>query len=453
MLRTDVDQLESLLVGMAVPTLFLWPLPLLHGRKTYLLLSISLFLPLQLPQALPLLVNNTMALTPTTFRQVNEGMTSHAIIVLVFRCISGVILGFANVNILAELTDMWGVDTGRCCRAGVYSPSELIMGDERRRVSRGGGLGVWVGLWASIMVGGASMGYSFGVLIRETLHIAWGFWIIIIEGAILVGCLVLTPETRLVRSTPLNGNRILPQTSQSPLENVGQRNRGELRRMVSGKDTKWWWQEVWAGWVLMKRMCSQSGFLLILLFSVWAFCTVCMVQQLLYRILISAYTVPPPDIAICVLAIPLGAALSIPFQVTFARCRSRLPNGPRSYNNMTTNLIRMSPHPADRHQIHAYPFTYYIFVVTFVGAVVGFAVAAEVAMDEGRSPGSWWILVMFSAMVGWAGALALAETTKIIMDIWDLSGLEEIEFSRVGSVNVGTLNGGRFDGSSEYGEL
>lgn len=159
--------LHSLLIGMAIPTLLLWPLPLLHGRKTYVVLSVCLLLPLQLPQALPLLVED---MSVSTIIQQTYTTPSYASIVLTFRCISGVILGFLHMNIFAFLTDIWGIDTGRCCRAGVYSPSELGLGDKRRRESRGGGLGAWLGLWAAVMVGGTSMGYCFGTIMDQSLH-------------------------------------------------------------------------------------------------------------------------------------------------------------------------------------------------------------------------------------------------------------------------------------------
>jgi len=52
-------------------------------------------------------------------------------------------------------------DLGPQARPVGNTASELVMADERRRVGRGGGLGAWLGLWAAVMVGGASLGNCF----------------------------------------------------------------------------------------------------------------------------------------------------------------------------------------------------------------------------------------------------------------------------------------------------
>ena len=354
------------------------------------------------------------------------------------------------MNILALLTDMWGVDSGRCCRAGVYSPSELKMGDERRRLSRGGGLGVWLGLWSSVMVGASSVGYCFGVLVQQSLHVSWTFWIVAILGSLIVVMLVLTPETRPRR----NGGLAKPlRSDHESLSFPSKEVRGELNWIVFRKIPAWWWQEIWAGWVLMWRMCSQVGFVLLLLFAGWVFGTVTMVQQLLYRILLGQYNVHPVDVAICMLAMPLGAVTAIPFQFVTTQRGAQPPLG-RSFDAMTTSIIRMSPHPADRHEVHAYPITYPLFVLVLLVSVVGFAIAAELSMHSNAAQGPWWILVIFSAFGGFGGALAMAEALKILMDMWDISGLEGVEFSRTGSVTVGRDNTrARFSDSREQDAL
>lgn len=270
---------------------------------------------------------------------------------------------------------------------------------------------------------------------------------------------VITPETRPTKwiSREEEKGETFHGGTHSP-DSLKRGGRGELRFTVHGKNPIWCWQEVIAGWILMGRMCTQIGFLLLLLFTSWVFCTVFMVQQLLYRILLRNFAVHPLDVAICVLALPLGAAAAIPIQLMGTQRGSRLPNGVRSFSGTTTTIIRLSPHPADRHQIHSYPFTYYLFPVVFVGSVVGFAAAAEAATNNSLSEGRWWLLVVFSAIVGFGGALALAETVKMLMELWDISGLEEIEFSRVGSVVLGnSVEAGRgnawLGGSNAYATL
>jgi len=74
--------------------------------------------------------------------------------------------------------------------------------------------------------------------------------------------------------------------------------------------------------------------------------------------------------------------------------------------------------------------------LVLVGAVAGFAAAAEVAVSVSGGEGPWWILVVLSAAVGFGGALALAEMVKILMEMWDLSGMEEVTFWSTGSVLI-----------------
>ena len=275
------------LAGMAIPTLFLWPLGVLHGRKPYVIFAISLLLPLQLPQALPLLVSDmTFEYSLSYLKQASADSTeSYAVVMLFFRSISGVILGFANMSVLGTLTDMWGVDTGKCCRGGVYSPSEHVMGQARRKLNRGGGLGAWLGLWAAVMIGGSGMGYCFGSLVSQSLHPSWGFWIVAIIGAKTAVMVIITSETRPPQLIPRAGENqpyfgeggIIPHDVY--VTDLPPQKKGEIHLFLNGNPPQWWWQEVWAGWLLMYEMCSQGGFLILLVFLVWAFGVVVMLDQ------------------------------------------------------------------------------------------------------------------------------------------------------------------------------
>jgi hypothetical protein len=83
-------------LGLALPTFFLWPLPLLHGRKPYIMTSLVLAMPLLFPQALAV---NAQRLT-------NTGMWRATL--LVSRALMGASLGFASMNFHSILTDLFG---------------------------------------------------------------------------------------------------------------------------------------------------------------------------------------------------------------------------------------------------------------------------------------------------------------------------------------------------------
>lgn len=83
-------------LGLAVPTFFLWLLPLLHGRKPYILASLVLAMPLLFPQALAV---NSQRLTNT------RSWTS---MILVSRALMGASLGLASMNFHSILTDLFG---------------------------------------------------------------------------------------------------------------------------------------------------------------------------------------------------------------------------------------------------------------------------------------------------------------------------------------------------------
>ncbi|KAI2640092.1 hypothetical protein GGS21DRAFT_537824 [Xylaria nigripes] len=98
----------GLYLGMALPTLFFWPLPLLHGRKPYIAIAI-------------------MAL-------------------LLSRALMGLSLGFAT-SLMSQ-----------------NPHQEVVDNYDVRRL--GGGLGVWLGIWTWCFIGSLSVGFpSWGLYI------------------------------------------------------------------------------------------------------------------------------------------------------------------------------------------------------------------------------------------------------------------------------------------------
>lgn len=118
----------GLYLGMALPTFFCWPLPLLHGRKPYILTSLAVAMPLLFPQALAI---STPRITYTSL---------WTTALLLSRALMGVALGFASMNFHSVLTDLFGVSLMSRNPHG-----EVVDDYDVRR--HGGGLGVWLGIW------------------------------------------------------------------------------------------------------------------------------------------------------------------------------------------------------------------------------------------------------------------------------------------------------------------
>ncbi|KAJ8605411.1 hypothetical protein MRB53_041452 [Persea americana] len=109
-------------IGLGITTLLAWPLPLLHGRKPYILIAIAVTLPLQFPQAISV----------SQFRSPDR---KWYIALLLPRAFSGLALGFANVNFLATLLDLFGASL-----QSRHPHQEVVDSEDIRR--QGGGIGL-----------------------------------------------------------------------------------------------------------------------------------------------------------------------------------------------------------------------------------------------------------------------------------------------------------------------
>ncbi|RYP61173.1 hypothetical protein DL770_009841 [Monosporascus sp. CRB-9-2] len=111
-----------LFAGMALPTFFCWPLPLLHGRKPYIICSLTVSLPLLFPQAIAV----------STLRSPYTSAWRWAL--LLPRGLMGFALGFASMNFHSILTDLFGASL----MSGNPHQEVVDQYDVRRH---GGGLG------------------------------------------------------------------------------------------------------------------------------------------------------------------------------------------------------------------------------------------------------------------------------------------------------------------------
>lgn len=233
-------------IGLAITTVLFFPLPLLHGRKPYTMAALAILLPLQFPQAL--IVNTQRSPSVATYR---AGL-------LLSRAAAGLVMGFANINFLATLLDLFGSSL-----QSSNPHQELVDANDVRR--HGGGMGMWLGIWTWCFIGSIGLGFLIGAVIISGLEVAWGFWITIILAAAVLVLNVLSPETR----------RSAYRRSLAEVRNGGEVSRrvarGEMKMHIDATGPIFWWEEVVAGWRICLRMLKQPGFVVLSLYLGWIY--------------------------------------------------------------------------------------------------------------------------------------------------------------------------------------
>lgn len=233
-------------IGLAIPTTFFWPLPLLHGRKPYILGSMSLAMPLLFPQAL--------AVGATR----NPKLDGWRIGLLLSRAFMGFALGFANMNFLSTLMDLFGASL-----QSANPHQEYVDESDVRR--HGGGMGLWLGIWTWCYVGSIGVGFLLGAIIINFLTPAWGFYISIAILALVLVLNVVAPEVR----------RSAFRRSVSEVRNNDQVSRrlakGEVKMHRVHTGPKWWGEEFHHGLLLTQSMMHQPGFLVLAFYQAWIY--------------------------------------------------------------------------------------------------------------------------------------------------------------------------------------
>ena len=232
--------------GLAIPTALLWPLPLLYGRKPFTLAALALLIPLQFPQAI--VVGTTRSPYVATYR---TGL-------LLARAISGLVMGFANINFIATLLDLFGASL----QSGNPHQEMVNENDVRRH---GGGMGIWLGIWTWCFIGSIGVGFLIGALVISGVNVSWGFYIAVILIAIVLLLNILTPE---VRRSPYRRSMAEVRTGSDVSRRIA---RGEVKMHLQSTGPKWWWEEVVAGNVLCLRMLKQPSFLVLSLYLGWIY--------------------------------------------------------------------------------------------------------------------------------------------------------------------------------------
>ncbi|KAH7394423.1 hypothetical protein BKA66DRAFT_456308 [Pyrenochaeta sp. MPI-SDFR-AT-0127] len=370
--------------SLAITTFLVWPLPLLHGRKPYVLAALALALPLQFPQAI--VVSTKRSPNTAKFR---AGL-------LCSRAALGLILGFANVNYITVLLDLFG--------ASLQSKNphqEFVVANDIRR--HGGGMGIWLGIWSWCWIGSLAVGFQIGAAIIESLTPDWGFYIVVIILAAALVLNILAPETR---RAPYR--KSITEVYDRDENYITRRvSRGEVKLHVSTEGPKYWFEEVWAGMKLMVMMLCQPGFLVLSLYLGWIYAEIVLVIVLLGALLSKDYKWQPRFVGAGVMSIALGAFIAIP--LTKAGLFSRERKRAFRTDSMTfQKQVTWSSHLVRRA----------IFTLTL--PLMGLAYTVSAA----GVPKPYIVPIVFAGAVGFLSILAIAECHGLIMETFDTCDLQ-----------------------------
>ncbi|KAL2351171.1 major facilitator superfamily domain-containing protein [Cryomyces antarcticus] len=372
-----------LYIGLAISTLIFWPLPLLHGRKPYTLIALAIVLPLQFPQAL--CVGSYRSPSNATYR----------VGLLLSRAVSGLALGFANINFITTLFDLFGVSL-----QSSNPHQEIVVVDDVRR--HGGGMGLWLGIWTWCFIGSLAVGFLIGASIIADLDPSWGFYVVVVLIAFFLLLNVVAPEPR--RAPYRRSVAEVVDEDEKIKRRVA---RGEVKLHISQDGPRWWFEEVWAGIVLLFRMLIQPGFLILAVYLAWIYAQVVLIIVLLGALLSRNYHWRPQYVGLGVFAIAIGALLAVPLSKAslFSRARTE---GPRTDSMTLQHRVTWSSHLVRR----------VIFMTTLPFAGLAYTLA---------SPGAsvnYMVPIIFAGLVGFLSALAIAECNGLIMETFDTSDLQ-----------------------------
>jgi MFS family permease len=232
--------------GLAISTLVSWPLPLLHGRKLYTVAGFALALCLQIPQGIAV----TKYRTP-------DDLVWRTLLIL-SRALTGFVLGFTNVNVLATLLDLFGASLQSRHPHG-ETPDPY---DVRRH---GGGMGMWLAAWSWCSTGAIGLGFAIGAFIVDDASVDWGFWITLVALLVVLLLNLITPETRRAAFRRTMAEFVCDTGSFSRV------TRGEVKMHLDETGPFWWAEEIESGLRLCWRMLLQPGFLVLATYAAWVY--------------------------------------------------------------------------------------------------------------------------------------------------------------------------------------
>lgn len=217
---------------------------MLHGRKPYVLGALSLLLPLQLPQAIAV----------WSLREPN--VATYRVWLLLARAVSGIVLGFANTNFQSTLLDLFGTSLQS-------SRSYIDMAWEHDTSRTDDGVGMWLTIWTCCFTASVGLGFLIGAAIISGLNPAWGFWIVVVLGAIILFLNILVPESYFADQVP---TRLA---------------RGSITAQKPSTKPAQWGHEARTGFMLCWKMLCQPGFAVLSTYMGWLY------GQLVFMIVVS----------------------------------------------------------------------------------------------------------------------------------------------------------------------
>lgn len=177
---------------------------------------------------------------------------------LLSRGISGFAFGFAQINNLSTLLDVFGASLQRS-----ISHEELTDPYDVRR--HGGGMGVWLALWSWCTIGSISVGFVTGTFIVHGTSVDWGFWMSLLLLMLVILLNIIAPE---VRRSAFRRTVAEITGEGGSFSRVA---RGEVKLHLTGSGPHWWGEEVKAGLHLTWKMIKQPGFLALSIYAAWVY--------------------------------------------------------------------------------------------------------------------------------------------------------------------------------------
>lgn len=369
--------------GLAIPTFFAWPLPLLHGRKPYILGSMSLAMPLLFPQALAV----------GEFR--SPYVSIWRVCLLLPRALMGLCLGFANMNFKCVLTDLFG--------ASLQSTNPHQEHADEFDVRRhGGGMGAWLGLWTWCALGSIGIGFLIGANVIEKLSPSWGFYFSIIIIAFVMLLNVVCPEVRRSAYRRSVAQFVTKDVISHRLA------RGEVKMHMVKIGPKWWGEELQYGIRLSQNMLRQPGFLIMSLYVAWIYGQQVLITVLLGALLSDDYKFRSTLVGVSATAIPLGALVAIPFQKASFFSRSRRNPPLDDDGTLSKKKLHWSSHMLRR--------AIFVLFLPLFGLFV--------TITAGGPPIPFILPILGAGVIGFLSSLAMAECHGIVMETFDTSDLE-----------------------------
>ncbi|KIW11707.1 hypothetical protein PV08_11009 [Exophiala spinifera] len=368
--------------GLIIPTLVCWPLPLLHGRKPYNVAAIILALCLQIPQGVMVI----------SFR--SPDVDRYRVVLLWARGMSGFAFGFANINNLATLLDVFGASL-QSSRSHEASADPY---DVRRH---GGGMGVWLAIWTWCTTGSIAVGFVIGAFIISGASVDWGFWtsLLLLMGALLLN--VIAPEVRRSAFRRTLAEVIGEGGSFSRVA------RGEVKLHLTGNGPYWWGEEIKAGLHLSWKMIRQPGFLILSVYTAWTYAQFTLILMLLGALTSTLYRYRPIDVGLCVLSLAIGSALAIPFEKASWFSRARY------YPPRTDSMTFQRSLPWNSHTLRRA-----LVMVVLPLAAISYGLTSRGPAFPVAAP------CVFAALVAYASTLAIGECYALIMQNFDVSDLQ-----------------------------